>query len=175
MRNKCLGLLRLALMCSALCLVGGAWAEMKDEPADFRGVKWDDAFDLMKDQMTILRDEGAVKYYKRTGDALKIGQVDAIKVAYRYYKNQFSSGVIQTYGGRNQRELLGTLTSMYGDPLRPRKRIPQYFWDGKEVFIVLTCEVTSYCVVEINSKDVIQREQTETGLVAPTQQRKDDD
>jgi hypothetical protein len=170
MRNAC----KWPAVLTALFLVGSAYAEMKDEPADFRGVRWGEPFDIASAQMTILRDEGAVKYYKRRGDTLKFGHVDAVKIAFRYYKDQFSSGVVQTYGGANQKALLATLAGMHGDPLQPRKKFQQYFWDGEKVFIVLTCEINSYCVVEINSKEVIQREQAETGLVTPVQ-RKDDD
>lgn len=159
----------------AMVWMGVAVADvMNNEPADFRGVKWDETFGNVSDKMVVVRDEGEVKYYRREGDTLKIGHVDALKVAYRFYKGKFSSGIIQTYGGANQRALLATLSDTYGAPMRPRKRIPQYFWDGKEAFMVLTCEVTSYCVVEISSKDVIQREQADTGLVPSTQKRDDD-
>ncbi len=155
---------KVVVMLLGLCLSALASAEiMKDEPAGFRGVGWGESFDKVAAQMSILRDEGEVKYYKRSGDTLKIGQVDALKVAYRFYNGKFSSGVVQTYGGANQKALLVTITDMHGTPVRPRKRIPQYFWDGEKSFIVLTCEVTSYCVVEISSKDVIQLEQTQTG------------
>lgn len=159
----------------ALLSGGGVSAEvMKQEPADFRGVKWNEEFSSVADKMVLVRDEGDVKYYRREGDTLKIGHVDALKVAYRFYKNKFSSGVVQTYGGANQKALVATLSDTYGAPVRPRKRIPQYFWDGEHAFMVLTCEVTSYCVVEISSKDVIQREQADTGL-QPTMQKRDDD
>lgn len=166
---------RLIGMLASAVLASTAWADiMKEEPADFRGVKWDEVFSNVSDKMVMVRDEGDVKYYRREGDVLKIGHVDALKVAYRFYKGKFSSGVVQTYGGANQKALLVSLSDTYGTPLRPRKRIPQYFWDGKEAFMVLTCEVTSYCVVEISSKDVIQREQTDTGI-APAVQKRDDD
>ena len=114
--------------------------------------------------MTILREEGKVRYYRRDADQLKIGHVDALKIAYRFYNGQFSTGVVQTYGGANRNALLVALTDTYGPPQQPRKRIPQYFWDGEKSFIVLTCEVTSYCMMEISSKGVIQWEQAETGL-----------
>ncbi len=79
---------------------------MKDEPIGFQGVTWDEPFGVASARMTLLRDEGLVKYYKRTGDTLKFGHVDMVKIAYRYHKDQFSSGVIQTYGGSNQKAIL---------------------------------------------------------------------
>jgi hypothetical protein len=170
MRKRCKWLKYLA----ALLAVGSSHAEMKNEPAGFQGVTWDEPFGVASARMILLRDEGSVKYYKRTGDTLQFGRVDTVKIAYRYYKDQFSSGVIQTFGGANQKAILATLAGMYGDPVRPRQKFLQYFWDGEKAYIVLTCEVNSYCVTEINSKAVIQREQAETGEVAPVQ-RKDDD
>lgn len=147
---------------------------MKEEPAEFRGLKWNAPLSAVEEQMVLVRDEGDVKYYRRTSDTLKIGHVDALKVAYRFYKGNFSSGIVQTYGGANQKSLLTALSDTHGAPVRPRKRIPQYFWDGEQAYMVLTCEVTSYCHVEISSKEVIQREQTDTG-VKPTAQKRDDD
>ena len=164
-----------ALAAGLLICTASSAEMMKNEPADFRGVVWDQPFDRIGEGMAIVRDEGHVKYYIRAGDTQKIGHVDAIKVAYRFYKDQFSSGIVQTYGGANQKAVLAALSDTYGPPLRPRKRIPQYFWDGEKAFIVLTCEATSYCVVEISSKDVIQREQSETGNDGRAHKGKDKD
>ena len=95
--------MRAFALAAGLLVCSVASAElMKNEPADFRGVVWDQPFDKSGEGMTVVRDEGHVKYYKRAGDAQKIGHVDAIKVAYRFYKDQFSSGIVQTYGGANQ-------------------------------------------------------------------------
>jgi len=153
-----------------------ATVAMENEPADFRGVPWGAEFEQYSKEMTVLRNEGDVVYYRRTGDVLKINQVDALKVAYRFYKNRFSTGVIQTYGGPIQKSLLETLKGMHGEPLRPRKRIPQYFWDGEQAYLVVTCEISSYCVVEFASKPMIQQEQADTGVMpGPGTGKRDDD
>ena len=148
---------------------------MDREPADFRGIPWGADIEQYRSGMTVLRNEGDIVYYKRAGDTLKLSQVDALKVAYRFYKNRFSAGVIQTYGGGNQKSLLETLRGMHGEPLRPRKRIHQYFWDGEVAYLVLTCEVTSYCVVEYASKPMIQEEQADTGVMPGAGSHKRDD
>jgi hypothetical protein len=148
---------------------------MEKEPADFRGIPWGAEFEQYRNEMTVLRDEGDVVYYRRTGDVLKINQVDALKVAYRFYKNRFSTGVIQTYGGPIQKSLLETLKGTYGEPVRPRKRIPQYFWDGEVAYLVLTCEISSYCVVEFASKPMIQLEQADTGILPGGERQHDKD
>ena len=148
---------------------------MEQEPSDFRGVPWGAEFEQYRGEMTVLRDEGDIVYYRRAGDTMKLSQVDALKVAYRFYKNRFSTGVIQTYGGANQKSLLETLKGMHGEASRPRKRIHQYFWDGEVAYLVLTCEVTSYCVVEYASKPMIQEEQADTGVIPGAGTRKRDD
>ena len=61
---------------AVLLAVGSARAEMKDEPTGFHGVQWDELFDVAGAQMTLLRDEGTVKYYKRIGGTLKFGHVN---------------------------------------------------------------------------------------------------
>ena len=162
---------KLAILIAILHSTAGL--AMQNEPADFRGVPWGAAFEQVSKDMVSIRNEGDVVYYKRTGDQLKLGQVDALKVAYRFYKAQFSAGIIQTYGGQNQKLLLETLKGIHGEPMRPRKRIHQYFWDGETAYLVLTCEVTSYCVVEFSSKPVVQQEQADTG-VQPGAHHKDD-
>jgi hypothetical protein len=167
-----------ALFTIAVALVlihATATLAMENEPVDFRGVPWGAEFGQYSKEMTVLRNEGDVVYYRRTGDVMKLNQVDALKVAYRFYKNRFSTGVIQTYGGANQKSLLEALKGMHGEPLRPRKRIHQYFWDGEIAYLVLTCEVTSYCVVEYASKPVIQQEQADTGVMPGAGTGKRDD
>ena len=148
---------------------------MDNEPADFRGVPWGAPFEQYRNEMMVLRDEGDAVYYRRVGDIMKLNQVDALKVAYRFYKGRFSTGVIQTYGGGNQKSLLEALKGTYGEPLRPRKRVQQYFWDGEQSYVMLACEVTSYCVVEYVSKPLMQEEQADTGLAPITQKKHDND
>ncbi|MFN0041541.1 MAG: hypothetical protein ACKVP2_18670 [Burkholderiales bacterium] len=161
------------LMVATLCQSLPALA-MEREPEGFRGVQWGADFEQYRDQMTVLRNEGDAVYYRRAGDELKIGRVDALKVAYRFYKGRFSTGVIQTYGGANQKSVLETIKDMHGEPVRPRKRIQQYFWDGEQSYVMLACEVTSYCLIEFVGKAQMMQEQADTG-VAPTTQKRDDD
>jgi len=163
----------LSLAIVVAILYSSAGLAMENQPPDFRGVPWGAEFEQYSKDMVSIRNEGDVVYYRRTGDALKISQVDALKVAYRFYKGKFSAGVIQTYGGQNQKLLLETLKEIHGEPMRPRKRIHQYFWDGEIAYLVLTCEVTSYCVVEYSSKPMVQQEQADTGI-APGAHHKDD-
>ncbi len=164
------------IVVASLLTYAATASAMDKEPETFRGVPWGASFEQFRDEMSVLRNEGDVIYYRRSGDSLKINQVDALKVAYRFYKNRFSTGVVQTYGGANQKSLLEALKAMHGEPMRPRKRVHQYFWDGNVSYLVLTCEVTSYCVVEYASKPMVQEEQADTGVMPGAGiQRRDND
>ena len=150
---------------ATLFIAGIASGEtMKDEPRDFRGIPWSSAFDSQRDTMNLIRREGDVAYYQKKGESLTFGQADTVKIAYRYYKDQFSAGVVLTFGSNNKKALLAALHSMHGEPLRPRKHIEQYMWQGNEASIVLTCEANSYCVAEFYSLALSETESTDTGI-----------
>jgi hypothetical protein len=164
-------------ICVTLIAAGIASGEaMKDELRDFRGIPWSNAFDSQRDNMNLIRREGNVAYYRKKGESLTFGQADAVKIAYRYYKDQFSAGVVQTFGANNKTALLATLHRMHGEPLRPRKRVEQYMWQGNEASIVLTCEANSYCVAEFYSLALSETESADTGIPeAHKTYEKDDD
>lgn len=165
-----------ATLCAALASnVRGA--DMTNEPTNFRGLGWSSA--LPRDDATglkLIRREGDVAYYTKPGEKLTLGQADAIKIAYRFYKGKFSAGVVQTYGTDNKKTLIEALHGQHGASTKPYKRIEQYRWEGREVNIVLTCEVTSYCAAEFVSVTTGKLEAADTGSAElPTSIKRDDD
>ena len=164
-------------ICATLVIAGIASGEtMKDELRDFRGIPWSSAFDSQRDNMNLIRREGNVAYYQKKGESLTFGHAEEIKIGYRYYKDRFSTGVVQTFGSNNKKALLATLHSMHGEPLRPRKHVEQYMWQGNEASIVLTCEANSYCLAEFYSLALSETEAADTGISEPHKTYdKDDD
>jgi hypothetical protein len=157
------------------CLSATATAEtFKNEPSDFRGVTWGSSLDRIAKDLLLVRTDDEVRVYKRTGESLNIGQGEAFKIAYRFYKNQFSVGVIQTYGAPNSRALRDMLVTKYGEPRRLSKRQELDAWEGDKVMIVLSCSVTSYCAAEFISRDMIALEEKETGAPVQVLERDDD-
>ena len=148
-----------------LALLGSAahGEPIKNEPHDFRGLTWAIPFDEKGAAMTLIRRDGDVAYYIRKSDTLAVGQADAIKIAYRFYKGRFSAGVVQTYGVSNKKTLIDILHDRHGESSKPHKRIEQYRWAGDEAIIELTCEATSYCVAEYVSTAVSRLEAAEGG------------
>jgi hypothetical protein len=148
--------------------------QMQNEPKDFRGIEWGAAFERFADELRLVRRDDQVLVYLRKADKLSVGQADVMKVAYRFYKNKFSVGIIQTYGGANKRALRESLVAQFGEPERISKNQELDSWNGQNVQIVLSCSVTSYCAVEFISKQMIALEEKETGTPAMVLKKDDD-
>lgn len=152
-----------------------AFAEaFKNEPADFRGVAWGANYAEHADEMNLVRRDADVLVYMRAGDEGESGRDNYMKIAYRFYKDRFSAGIIQTYGNEAKKRLQRNLTETYGVPVKVSRRQELYAWDGEKVQIVLSCSVTSYCAVEFMSKDMIALEERETGRPVQVLQKDND-
>lgn len=139
----------------------------KNEPVDFRGIAWGDAFADHASGLTLVRTDDDVLVYIRESEKDATSRNNYKKIAYRFYKNRFSAGIIQTYGEEAKKRLRRSLISNYGDAVRVSRRQELDAWDGEKVQIVLSCSVTSYCAAEFISKEMISIEEQETG--APVQ------
>ena len=155
--------------------VPAAFAEaFKNEPADFRGIEWGAAHAEHADEMNLVRRDDDVLVYMRAGDEGESERDNYMKIAYRFYKDRFSAGIIQTYGNEAKKRLQRTLTETYGVPVKVSRRQELYAWDGEKVQIVLSCSVTSYCAAEFMSKDMIALEERETGRPVQVLQKDND-
>jgi len=165
------GLLTVFIMIS----MQAAYAEaFENEPTDFRGIEWGAAYAEHADEMNLVRSDADVLVYIREGDEGESDRGSFMKIAYRYYKDRFSAGIIQTYGSDARKQLERTLTGTYGEPVKVSRRQELYAWDGEKVQIVLSCSVTSYCAAEFMSKDMIALEERETGRPVQVLQKDND-
>lgn len=162
------------LLACGLFLSSAARAELRNEPAEFRGIAWGASIEQVQDRLTFVRQDGDVSIYRRPSDVLTLGQAQLVKVAYRFYKGRFSAGMIQSYGKSNAQALQASLLSQHGNPVQPYKHVKLMLWEGKAAHVALTCEVTTYCAAEFVSKEVTDVERAETGAV-DIQPRRDDD
>jgi len=161
----------------AYVLISGqtALAEaFKDEPADFRGIEWGAAYSEHADEMNLVRSEDNVLVYMRDEGEDESGRDSFMKIAYRFYKDQFSVGIVQTYGNDAKKQLRRTLIEKHGEPVKVSRRQELYAWDGEKVQIVLSCSVTSYCAAEFISKQMIALEEQETGKPVQVLQKDND-
>ena len=101
----------------------GAYAEaFKNEPADFRGIEWGSAYAEHANEMNLVRSDADVLVYMREGDEGESDRDSFMKIAYRFYKDRFSAGIIQTYGNDARKQLQRRLTGTYGEPVKVSRR-----------------------------------------------------
>ena len=79
--------------------------------------------------------------------------------SYRFFKGRFSGSTLQLFGASHQKAITEKLFGLYGTPEQPNKRVPQYFWTGDKAKVVLFCEVTNYCVIDIVSLEQLALEE----------------
>lgn len=135
----------------------------KNEPTGFRGIEWGAAYADHAQNLALVRQDNDVLVYMRQSERNVSDRDNYKKIAYRFYKDRFSAGIIQTYGNEAKRKLRKSLVKQYGEPIRVSRRQELDAWDGERVQIVLSCSVTSYCAAEFISKEMIALEEQETG------------
>ncbi len=157
-----------------LCAHAANAGAFENEPADFRGVVWGGAYDDYAAEMQLVRkDEDVLVYVRNNGEGVS-GRDNYTKIAYRFYKDRFSAGIIQSYGKEARRKLQKRLSRNYGEPVKVSRRQELYAWDGEQVQIVLSCSLTSYCAAEFMSKEMIALEESETGRPVQVLQKEGD-
>ena len=154
------------------CYATLASAGMSNEPADFRGIAWGAAIDNHQKDLVPLSQRGDYAYFRRPADSMSWGGAEIQKISYRFYKGRFSGSTVQLFGASNQKAIIEKLFALYGTPEKPNKRVVQYYWTGDKSKIVLTCEVTNYCVIDMASLELLALEEKDQPT-APA--KKDDD
>ena len=170
------------LVIAGLAMSGGmamsgdiAQAEaFQNEPADFRGIEWGAPYSDHAEGLNLVRQDDDVLVYMREDEKDAADRDSFMKIAYRFYKDRFSAGIIQTYGNDAKKQLRRTLIGQYGEPIRISRRQELDAWDGEKVQIVLSCSVTSYCAAEFISKQMIALEEQETGKPVQVLQKDND-
>ena len=135
----------------------------KNEPADFRGIEWGAAYADHADGLNLVRTDYDVLVYVRESEKNQSTRNNFKKIAYRFYKDRFSAGIIQTFGQDAKKQLRRSLVSNYGEAVRVSRRQELDAWDGEFVQIVLSCSATSYCAAEFMSKEMVALEERDTG------------
>lgn len=147
-------------------------AAMNNEPTDFRGIGWGAPIQNHEKDLVPLSTNGDLSYYRRPSDQMSWGGAEVQKIAYRFYKGRFVGSTMQLFGASNQKAITEKMFELYGTPERPNKRVPQYFWTGEKAKVVLMCEVTNYCVIDMVSLELTALEEQDQ---LPAARRKNDE
>jgi hypothetical protein len=149
------------------------FAAMTNEPTEFRGINWGAPIEEHQKELVQLSSRGDLAFYRRPADQMSWGGAEIQKISYRYFKGRFSGSTLQLFGASHKKAITAKMFELYGPPEQPNKRVPQYFWTGEKAKVVLFCEVTDYCVIDMANLELLAQEEAQN-QPAPAK-RKDDD
>lgn len=122
----------LTVLCALFAVsVFGQNLKKLDEKYGFRDAVFETDFTSYQD-MALLEDGGDNKYYKRTSDALKIGEAELTEISYGFYKGKLASILLKTNSLTDSRALLETLAAQYGKGWQANRYIQKYSWFAKK-------------------------------------------
>ena len=146
---------------------------MTNEPTEFRGINWGAPVEDHQKELVSLSSRGDVAFYRRPADQMSWGGAEIQKISYRYFKGRFSGSTLQLFGASHKKAITAKMFELYGPPEQPNKRVPQFFWTGEKAKVVLFCEVTDYCVIDMANLELLAQEEAQNEPT-PTK-RKDND
>jgi hypothetical protein len=135
-----------------------AGTDSLDAKNGFRSYKFGTSIASIKGMQQI-ESAGDSKYYRLINEKLKIGEASLTKIAYGFYKGQFSSVLIDVNGDSNCDEVLTVLKSQYGEG---KKLGGSVNWFGRKV--TLTCSVnykTHHSTIIFSSNELAEREKSD--------------
>ena len=148
-------------------------AAMTNEPTEFRGINWGTPIEDHQKELVPLSTRGDVAFYRRPTDQMSWGGAEIQKISYRYFKGRFSGSTLQLFGASHKKAITAKMFELFGTPEQPNKRVPQYFWTGEKAKVVLFCEVTDYCVIDMAFLELLAQEEEQSQPAAV--KRKDND
>jgi hypothetical protein len=106
-----------------------------EAPNGFHGITWGAPLSGLSG-MVVADDSGQVKYYRRTGEPLNLGEAELKRISYGFYKGKFYSVLIEFEGRANFEKAKTHLLATYGETARIGSAGTSYMWgtaDGASV------------------------------------------
>ena len=99
-----------------------------EAPNGFRDITWGTPLPKLTG-MTVADDSGQVKYYRRAGDPMNLGEAELKRVSYGFYKERFYSVLIEFEGRANFEKSKTHLSAIYGETARTGSGGTSYMWE----------------------------------------------
>jgi hypothetical protein len=106
-----------------------------EAPNGFRDITWGTPLSKLTG-MVVADDSGQVKYYRRTGDPLNLGEAELKRISYGFYRGKFYSVLIEFEGKANFEKARTHLLTTYGETARIGSAGTSYMWgtaDGSSI------------------------------------------
>jgi len=94
----------------------------------FRGITWGTPLSKLTG-MVVADGSGQVKYYRRTGDPLNLGEAELKRISYGFYQGKFYSVLIEFEGEANFEKAKTHLLTTYGETARIGSGGTSYMWE----------------------------------------------
>ncbi len=131
--------LKVGLIVAAAAVLALTYLVLSDsrkEPADFRGIKWGSNIANLPD-MKLLAEDGALKFYEKTNEQKKVGEVKVEQIVYGFHKDRFFTVMIYYSSPADFARIRDTLSSAFGNPTQANEAEKKLFWNGEQVNLLL--------------------------------------
>lgn len=116
---------RLFLLALFISFSQSGWAA--EAPNGFHGITWGTPLSELTG-MVVSDASGPVKYYRRTGDPLKLGEATLEQLSYGFYNGKFYSVLIEFKGQVNFEKAKTHLLATYGETAKIGSGGMNYKW-----------------------------------------------
>jgi hypothetical protein len=114
-------------------------ADTAMEPADFRGIKWQQPLDSLTDMEELYRDDEAGEIAcSRKGDDMTFGGARLSSVEYVFFDGRLSNVAVVVKGEHEAKSLLEEARALYGR--ETLKNGDDYFWKFTDVSVMFSKE-----------------------------------
>lgn len=116
----------------------------------FREIKWGESITRYKDIFRLTSDSNNPKrFYVRNNDEMLFGEISLTSIIYVFYKNKFSSVIIQTdRSAINLTQTFIELKKKLGKPYYKNKYNKKYLWKNEKTMVSLKCYASSHkCII----------------------------
>jgi hypothetical protein len=131
--------LKVGLVVAAAAVLVLTYLVMSDspkEPSDFRGVKWGSNIASLLD-MKLLAEDGALKFYEKTNEQKKVGEVAVDQIIYGFHKDRFYTVMIYFHSPGEFARIRETLSGAFGNPAQVNEAEKKLFWNSEHINLLL--------------------------------------
>ena len=136
---------KLTVVIMAVALAVIVYMTMYDsanEPQSFRGIKWGGSLQDLSG-LTLLAEDGDLKFYERADDRMKLGDIPLEKIIYGFHKGRFYNVMMYYSSADNFARSKEVLSRQHGEPYQPAPSEKKLFWDADSLGVLLTFDDAS--------------------------------
>jgi hypothetical protein len=131
----------------------------QNEPTGFRGLAWGTDITTVQTTMRLVEDDGATKYYLRSGDAQTMGGAKLKDLSYGFYKGKLKNVILQSAEYSDQ-ALIDAFVAQFGEGSQPNQFMRDRIWRGVTATAGVDCnEIVHTCagILTSTAMDAVEK------------------